>query len=62
MKNIEIDHKVLASHFAKSNEAMRQLKRKWEESKTGLWIVYVKAYNYDIGQGQNKGLKCTEMT
>lgn len=50
--NTNIDHKVLAKHFNKTNEAMRQLKRKWEESKTGLWIVYVKAYNYDIGQSR----------
>ena len=54
MKNINIDHKTLAKHFSKTNEAMRQLKRKHEESKTGLWIVYVKAYNYDM---QNKLLK-----
>ena len=54
MKNTNIDHKTLAKHFNKTNEAMRQLKRKHEESKTGLWIVYVKAYNYDM---QNKLLK-----
>ncbi|MDD3443168.1 MAG: hypothetical protein PHW89_07890 [Sulfurimonas denitrificans] len=50
--NTNIDHKVLAKHFNKTNEAMRQLKRKWEESETGLWIVYVKAHNYDIGQSR----------
>ena len=48
MKNENIDYKILSSHFNKTNEAMRQLKRKWEQSKDGLWIVYVKAYNYDI--------------
>lgn len=47
MKNIKIDHKTLASHFNKTDEAMRQLKRKYENNETGLWIVYVKAYNYD---------------
>ena len=47
MKNTNIDHKTLASHFNKTNEAMRQLKRKYETEKTGLWIVYVKAYNFD---------------
>ena len=26
---------------------MRMLKRKHEKSKTGLWIVYVKAYSFD---------------
>ncbi len=47
MKNENIDHKILAKHFSKTNEAMRQLKRKHEALKTGLWIVYVKAYNFD---------------
>lgn len=54
MVNIEIDHKILAKHFQNGrkiesvNEAMRQLKRKYEETKDGLWSVYVKAYNYDM--------------
>ena len=48
IKNIEIDHKILAKHFNKTNEAMRLLKRKYEKSKTGLWIVYVKAYSFDM--------------
>ena len=48
MKNITIDHKILAKHFRVTNEAMRQLKRKWEREERGLWIVYVKAYNWDI--------------
>jgi len=47
MKNIKIDHKTLATHFNKTDEAMRQLKRKYEKYKIGLWSVYVKAYNYD---------------
>jgi len=47
MKNINIDHKTLAKHFNKTNEAMRQLKRKHEAIKAGLWMVYVKAYNHD---------------
>ena len=49
MKNETIDHKILAKHFNKTNEAMRQLKRKYEKDKTGLWIIYVKAYNCDVG-------------
>ncbi len=47
MRNETIDHKILAKHFNKTNEAMRMLKRKHEKSKTGLWIVYVKAYSFD---------------
>ncbi len=47
MKNENIDHKILAKHFNKTNEAMRQLKRKYETTKTGLWSTYVKAYNFD---------------
>lgn len=46
MKNIDIDHKVLARYFEKTNEAMRQLKKKWNEEEKGLWKIYVAAYNY----------------
>ncbi len=49
VKNIDIDIAILAKHFGKTYEAMRQLKRKYEADKTGLWIIYVKAYNYDTG-------------
>lgn len=53
MKNDDIDYKILAKHFQggkkkPSLEAFRQLSRKWEVEKKGLWIVYVKAYNYDM--------------
>ena len=52
MTNQKIDHKILASHFNKTNEAMRQLKRKYEDTQDGLWIIYVKAYNWDLfGKG-----------
>ena len=50
MKNINIDHKTLAKHFNKTPEAMRQLKRKHEKTEDGLWSIYVKAYNFDLGQ------------
>ncbi len=33
MKNTNIDHKTLAKHFNKTNEAMRQLKIKYEATK-----------------------------
>lgn len=49
IKNENMDIKTLADHFEKSYEAMRQLKRKHEAGQGGLWIVYVKAYNYDTG-------------
>ena len=52
MRNIKTDHKILAKHFEdkfssdkSAIEAMRQLKRKYEATKTGLWSVYVSAYN-----------------
>lgn len=48
IQNEDIDIKILSSHFGKTYEAMRQLKRKWEEEKAGLWIIYVKAYNWDM--------------
>lgn len=53
MKNETMEHKILAAHFGKTNEAMRQLKRKHEATGTGLWLVYVKAYNYDTQEKQN---------
>jgi len=49
IKNEDMSAYKLAKHFGKTYEAMRQLKRKWEAEKAGLWIVYVKAYNYDTG-------------
>ena len=49
MKNESIDHKIIAKHFHKTNENFRLLKRKWESQKTGIWIIYVKAYNFDKG-------------
>jgi hypothetical protein len=45
---LSIDHKILAKHFNKTIQAMHQLKQKWTKEKQGLWIVYVKAYNYDM--------------
>ena len=48
IKNEDISINVMAKHFEKTHEAMRQLKRKWEAEKSGLWIIYVKAYNYDM--------------
>lgn len=56
IENEDIQITTLAKHFEESfasprsaYEAFRQLRRKWEESKAGLWIIYVKAYNYDMG-------------
>jgi len=51
--NININYKVLAKHFQGSrseksaNEAFRLLWKKWENEKRGLWVLYVKAYNFD---------------
>lgn len=54
LNNLKIDHKILAKHFDKTSEAMRQLKRKHEAGNGGLWTVYVKAYNHDIENLENK--------
>ena len=54
MKNIKMCHKVLADYFNKSHEAMRQLKRKHEATKEGLWSVYVRAYNWDTRETKQK--------
>jgi len=57
MKNIKIDYRVLAKHFEdkfsnlrSATEAMKQLKEKHEAKKKSLWVIYVKAYNYDLSQ------------
>ena len=52
--DMNIDHKVLAKHFGHSNEAMRQLKRKWEFQGKGAWVTYVKAYFYDMEMKNGK--------
>ena len=59
IKNIGIDHKVLATHFAErfssrrgAVSGMKELKDKWHETQTGFWVVYVKAYNYDVDHGR----------
>ena len=48
MKNINIDHKILSKHFSKTIQAMHQLKQKYNKGLNSLWVVYVKAYNWDI--------------
>ncbi|NOR57836.1 MAG: hypothetical protein GQ474_04860 [Sulfurimonas sp.] len=50
IENIKIDIRTLSEHFGKTYEAMRQLKRKYEKDGTGLWTVYVKAYNWDMNK------------
>lgn len=61
IQNEDIEIATLARHFEEAHssprsayESFRQLRRKWEESKAGLWIVYVKAYNWDMSQEDQK--------
>ncbi len=42
-----IDHKTIAAHFGRTNEAMRKLKAKGSP----LYNVYVKAYKWDTQYG-----------
>jgi len=49
IKNIEIDHKILAKHFSMNIEGFRQLKKRYKEGQGRIWTVYVKAYNFDTG-------------
>lgn len=54
IKNINIDHKIIAKHFKTSDENMRVAKRKFfakkdTDVKFGLWETYIKAYNFDTG-------------
>ena len=51
---MNIDHKILAKHFNKTIQAMHQLKQKWDKENKGLWIIYVKAYNYDTQDIESK--------
>lgn len=45
----DLDPKVLSSHFSKSYENFRQLKKKFVASKdyNSMWAVYCKAYYTD---------------
>ena len=47
--NIHIDHKIIAKHYGKCNEAMRLSKSKWKKGENSFWETYVKAYNFDKG-------------
>jgi len=54
--NEDIDHKIIALHFLDTYKnrrsaitGMLNLKNKWAKNQDSIWIVYVKAYNYDIG-------------
>ncbi len=44
-----VDHKTIAAHFEKTNEAMRKLSK----SGSGLYTIYVKAYLYDTVHGSD---------
>lgn len=49
MANItDIDHKKVARAFNKSIEGMRKLKRKHEKDYSHLWVIYCKAYHFDV--------------
>ena len=47
-----INHKTIAAHFGKTNEAMRKLSKKGSP----LYTVYVKAYLYDTAGGSTQPL------
>jgi len=49
VEDLDIDHKVVAKYIGKDPESMRQLKRKWESTETGMWIHYVRSYKYTLG-------------
>jgi len=54
LPNININYKVLAIHFNKNKETMRLNYKKFNEDKGGLWLIYVKAYNFDKGINNGK--------
>lgn len=47
VKNIDIDHKILAKHFNMSIQSFWKLKQRYQQGKKSVWITYVKAYNWD---------------
>ena len=60
MKNINIDHKIIAKHFVNmfsdyksARTALLKLKNKWQSDKKGSWVLYVKAYNWDTMRESN---------
>lgn len=52
--NIHISYKILATHFNKNKETMRLNYKKFNEDNGGLWLIYVKAYNFDKGISSGK--------
>ena len=63
IENINIDYKIIAKHFNKTNQNMwvskdKYFKSKDTDEKHGIWDVYVKAYNYDMSNpGTQQGPK-----
>ena len=47
--NEHINYKILAQHFGLTNEAMRINYKKFNNGTNSLWLIYVKAYNFDNG-------------
>ena len=50
VEDLDLDHKEIAKYVGKDPESMRQLKRKWESTATGMWIHYVRSYKYSKGE------------
>jgi len=44
-----MDESFTVTEAAEDPESMRQLKRKWEATETGMWIHYVRSYKYHTG-------------
>lgn len=46
-EDLDLCHKEVAKYVGKDVESMRQLKRKWESTATGLWVHYVRSYKWN---------------
>ena len=54
-KNIDIDHKIIAKHFASqftnikiATSTLLRAKKRYKENGKGVWILYVKSYKWDM--------------
>jgi|GEM_PF-5081772 len=54
-ENIDIDHKIVAKHFASNFTNIKtaistllRAKKRYKENGKGVWSLYVKAYNWDM--------------
>lgn len=60
-KSIDIDHKIVAKHFASNftnikaeTSKLLRARKRYEENGKGVWSLYVKAYKWDMHIGSTQ--------